>query len=194
MHFTAVREATVKMATDRDVCFQSSKQHHVSGWSTARQTACGRWVRKTDSYRVTQFAQKSFSLMHCITVTAGPQALHVADCSTLGVLQTRYIELWCVTNKIYRTTLFRSVTNIWQHWWQASCSTISGYSSCLLLAAQIWQETVAYRGGGVWGVQPPPPKFRRPSKIVPNSTRLRKLLKIAEFMTPTSQGVRKKRQ
>ena len=26
-------------------------------------------------------------------------------------------------------------------------------------------------GGGVWGVQPPPPKFRRPSKIVPNSTR-----------------------
>ena len=33
--------------------------------------------------------------------------------------------------------------------------------------------------GGVWGVQTPPPprKFRRPSKIVPNSTRWWKLLK-----------------
>jgi len=43
------------------------------------------------------------------------------------------------------------------------------------------------------GVQPPPPpKFRRPSKIVPNSTRLWKLLKIAEFRTPTPQDVWKK--
>jgi len=49
--------------------------------------------------------------------------------------------------------------------------------------------------GGLGGVQTPPPrnsKFRRPSKIVPNSTRLWKLLKIAEFRTPTSQDVRKK--
>ena len=38
----------------------------------------------------------------------------------------------------------------------------------------------------------PPPKFRRLSKIVPNSTRLWKLLKIAEFRTPTPQDVRKK--
>jgi len=45
---------------------------------------------------------------------------------------------------------------------------------------------------GVWGVQTPP-KFRRPSKTVPNSTRLWKLLKIAEFRTPTTQDVRKKR-
>jgi len=36
------------------------------------------------------------------------------------------------------------------------------------------------------------PKFRTPSKIVPNSTRLWKLLKIAEFRTPTPQNVRKK--
>ena len=28
------------------------------------------------------------------------------------------------------------------------------------------------RGAGVWGVQTHPPKFRRPSKIVPNSTQL----------------------
>jgi len=35
-------------------------------------------------------------------------------------------------------------------------------------------KAVAYRGGGL-GVQTIPPKFRRPSKIVPNPTRLRKL-------------------
>jgi len=40
----------------------------------------------------------------------------------------------------------------------------------------------------IWDVS----KFRRPSKIVPNSTRLWKLLKIAEFKTPTPQDVRKK--
>jgi len=52
---------------------------------------------------------------------------------------------------------------------------------------------VAYRGGGLLGCQPlPPPKFGRPSKIVPNSTRLRRLLKIAEFRTPSPQDVRKK--
>ena len=37
-----------------------------------------------------------------------------------------------------------------------------------------------------------PPKFRRPSKIVPNWTRLWKLLEIVEFKTPTPQDVRKK--
>jgi len=47
-------------------------------------------------------------------------------------------------------------------------------------------------GGVVWGFNPPPPKFRRPSKIVPNSTRLWKLLKIAEFRKPTPKDVRKK--
>jgi len=40
------------------------------------------------------------------------------------------------------------------------------------------------RGVGlVWGLKPPP-KFRRPSKIEPNSTRLWKTLKIPEFRTP----------
>ena len=48
-------------------------------------------------------------------------------------------------------------------------------------------------GGGFVGFKPSS-KFRRPSKIVTNSTRLRKLLKIAEFRTPTPQDVRKKRQ
>ena len=51
---------------------------------------------------------------------------------------------------------------------------------------------MAYRGGGGLGVKPRPPKFWRPSKIVTNSTRLWKLLKIAEFRTPTPQDVRKK--
>jgi len=47
-------------------------------------------------------------------------------------------------------------------------------------------------GGGVGGFKPPPSKFRRPNKIVPNSTRLWRLLKIAEFRTPRPQDVRKK--
>jgi len=50
-------------------------------------------------------------------------------------------------------------------------------------------KTVAYRGEFEGST---PPKFRRPSKIVPNSTRLWKLLKIAGFKTPTHQDVRKK--
>ena len=40
-----------------------------------------------------------------------------------------------------------------------------------------FESPVAYRGGRVWGVQPPPPKFRRSSKIVPNSTRFVKTVK-----------------
>jgi len=55
---------------------------------------------------------------------------------------------------------------------------------------------MAYRGGGggggLGGFNTPPPNFRRPPKIVPNSTRLWKLLKIAEFMKPTPQDIRKK--
>jgi len=68
-------------------------------------------------------------------------------------------------------------------------------NSCLFLQSWynfILHPSVAYRRG-VWGVQPPlPPKLRRPSKIVPNSTRLWKLLKIAKFRTPAPQDVRKR--
>ena len=63
-------------------------------------------MRKTDSYRVTQFVEKSFVLMHSTIVTAGPQAVGVKNYSTVCVLQTRYIERWCVTNEIYRQMLF----------------------------------------------------------------------------------------
>ena len=52
-------------------------------------------------------------------------------------------------------------------------------------------EAMVYRGGGVQ-TPPQPPKFRRPSKIVPNSTWLWKLLKIAEFRMPKRQDVQKK--
>ena len=53
--------------------------------------------------------------------------------------------------------------------------------------------SVAYRGVSLGDSNPPPPlKFRRPSKIVPNSPRLWKLLKSVEFRTPTPQDVRKK--
>jgi len=51
--------------------------------------------------------------------------------------------------------------------------------------------TVAYRGG-FGGVRTPLPKFRRPSKIVPNSNQSWKLFKIVEFRPPTSQDVWKK--
>jgi len=55
-------------------------------------------------------------------------------------------------------------------------------------------QAVAFRGrGGGWGVQTPP-KFRRPFKIVPNSTKLWKLLQIVKYRTPTLQDVRKKGQ
>jgi hypothetical protein len=51
-----------------------------------------------------------------------------------------------------------------------------------------------WRNEGGFGVfkPPPPPKFWRPTKIVPNSTRLWKLLKIPGFRTPTPQYVREK--
>jgi len=51
-----------------------------------------------------------------------------------------------------------------------------------------WRTEGESLGGGVKSH----PKFRRPQKIVPNSTRLWKLLKIAEFRTPTPRDVRKK--
>jgi len=51
---------------------------------------------------------------------------------------------------------------------------------------------VPRRGEGLRDSTPPPPKFRRSTKIVPNSTRLWKVLKIAEVRTPTPQDVRKK--
>ena len=75
------------------------------------------------------------------------------------------------------------------------------------LSERVYFEIVAHNGApyvilhilcsqrcteGVWGGSNPAPKFRRPSKIVPNSTRLWKLLKIAEFRKPTHQDVRKK--
>ena len=59
------------------------------------------------------------------------------------------------------------------------------------ISYSIYFLSVAYRGVVLGGLTPPP-KFRRPSKIVPNSTRLWKLLKITKFRTPTPQDVRKK--
>ena len=51
---------------------------------------------------------------------------------------------------------------------------------------------MAYREGfGVFNF-PPPPEIPKALKIVPISTRLWKLLKIAEFRTPTPQDVREK--
>jgi len=58
----------------------------------------------------------------------------------------------------------------------------------------VTKQCVTDRGGGSNPppCSTPPPKFRRPSKIVPNSTRLWKLLTSAEFRKPTPDDVRKK--
>jgi len=55
-----------------------------------------------------------------------------------------------------------------------------------------WAVRSGVPRGEVGVFNPPPTKFRRPSKIVPNSARLWKLLKIAEFRTPTPQDIQKK--
>ena len=66
-------------------------------------------------------------------------------------------------------------------------------SRASLCAVTFQQDSTQWRSDGEFrGFNPLPTKFRRPSKIVPNSTRLWKLLKIAEFKTPTPQDVRKK--
>ena len=68
-----------------------------------------------------------------------------------------------------------------------------GITKNILIITFVFYISVSYRRGGLGtSTPPPPPKFRRPSKIMPNSTRLWKLLKIAEFKTPTPQDVRKK--
>ena len=54
------------------------------------------------------------------------------------------------------------------------------------------QLVITGSDSGILGGGFKPPKFWRPSKIVPNSTWLWKLLKIAEFRTPAPQDVRKK--
>jgi len=61
---------------------------------------------------------------------------------------------------------------------------------------QIWAGHTVPSGvhpGREGGCSTPPhsSKFRRPSKIMPNWTRLWKMLKIAEFRTPKPQDVRK---
>ena len=62
-----------------------------------------------------------------------------------------------------------------------------------------WEVRVIYEGwpvayrGGVWGVQTPPRNSEGPPNLYQTQPDLWKLLKIAEFRTPTPQGVRKKK-
>ena len=46
--------------------------------------------------------------------------------------------------------------------------------------------------GGVWGVQTPPQNSKGPPKLCQTQPDFRKLLKTAEFRTPTPQDVLKK--
>jgi len=70
----------------------------------------------------------------------------------------------------------------------ASVSCMPGARPLVDLKTYFW-SLVYRRGGCVSKPPPPPPKLQRPSKIVPNSTRLWKLLKISEFRMPTPQDV-----
>jgi len=88
-----------------------------------------------------------------------------------------------------------------QRWWIDKVRKVRhGGAGLQTVTSQIQsfgRESYSFRWrteGGVGGCSnhPPPPKFRRPSKIVPNSTRLRKMLTIAGFRTPSHQDVRKK--
>ena len=89
------------------------------------------------------------------------------------------------------------------NWWRGDVGW-GGTSQVLLRAvdkepaawqlnSHVWHVCVMQwcTEGGVWGFKPTL-KFWRPSKIVPNSTWLWKLLKICEFRTPTPQDFRKK--
>jgi len=80
----------------------------------------------------------------------------------------------------------------WCHLDVLHCSLL--YSRCwnISSASVSTSQAVAYQRGGGDCSTPPPPKFQRPYKIVPNSIRLWKRLKIAEFRTPTTEDVPKK--
>ena len=71
--------------------------------------------------------------------------------------------------------------------------SISGASTgCKHLSKRVAGCKQWHTEGGVCGVQPPPPKFWRPSKSCQTQPDLWKLLEIAEFRTPTPQDLRKK--
>ena len=118
-----------------------------------------------------------------------------------ALTQTPNSVLWMI-QYLYMARVFavwNDTTVLMHTWYQvpALLSLVCYAWACKLhnmsnLSFHLQQRCTEGRGG-VCGVQIPS-KFRRPSKIVPNSTRLWKLLKIAEFKTPTPQGVRKKRQ
>jgi len=90
---------------------------------------------------------------------------------------------------------------VWNLSWHASggsLGSVASYMPCSLYLAGGYRSRycttswMQWRTEGGGGFKHPLPKSRRPSKIVPNSTQLWKLLKIAEFRTPTPQDVRKK--
>jgi len=111
---------------------------------------------------------------------------------------------------VYLATQLKVIrSTVWN--WNTLNKELNILNSCWVGAIWKWHENLRKKGstatlvdakeagekpsrtsGVPGGVQTPPPKFRRPSKIVPNSTRLWKLLKIAEFRTPTHPDIQKK--
>ena len=107
------------------------------------------------------------------------QSLH---CRMLLVQQPVAAQIYvCGTRSSIKDHEFRC-----SGFWPFIITTNTTASSCHITGSEC-----GIPGGG--GFQTPtPPKFGRPSKIVPNLTRLWKLLKIAEFRMPTPQDVQKK--
>ena len=73
-------------------------------------------------------------------------------------LRRGYVEDWHVQ------------VSVWQLWFKKKKNQSRSYLNppCICVI-YTWLVSVAYRGGRVWGFKPPAPKFRRPSKIMPNN-------------------------
>jgi len=128
----------------------------------------------SDFWWTVTFAQTSLRILSLTAGSIIPPILHTHSFIHSSIIDAVQSQQLTVSSNEASKRLSTSGTSLWRQ-----CS--------------VWSSGVPR--GGVWGCStPPPPKFRRPSKIVPNSTRLWKLLKIAEFRTPTPQDVQKKRQ
>ena len=132
----------------------------------------------------------------------GRQFHSISFCLYLVALKVyRASKVWgrkrkssCLVLQLQPATVSRPVTSscVWS--WTISVNVNEGTqdSDSWTQYSSLVTSGVPRAGRGGFGVFKPPPKSRRPSKMVLNSTLLCKLLKIAEFRTPTPQDIRKK--
>ena len=99
-----------------------------------------------------------------------------------------HVSLWTFTTfpKVKLTVLLRcGWREMHSRWSHTSIPTYAFFVCRTIITFDKW------RIKRVWGSKLHP-NFGRPSKILPNSTRLRKLLNTSQFTTPKPQDVRKK--